>query len=70
MTIVTVIRVNTTMITKQLSFPAFSDSNFSWFCSFAFHPNFKNIPCYVMSEVSLKRSYFALFGDGLNFKNF
>ena len=30
-----------------------------------FHHNFKNIPCYVMSEVSLKRFYFALFDDGL-----
>ena len=31
-----------------------------------FHHNFKNIPCYVMSEVSLKRFYFAIFDDGLN----
>ena len=30
-----------------------------------FHHNFKNIPCRVMSEVSSKRSYFALFHDGL-----
>ena len=30
-----------------------------------FHHNFKNIPCYVMSEASLKRFYFALFDDGL-----
>ena len=30
--------------------------------------NFKNIPCYVISEVSLKRFYFALFDDGLTFK--
>ena len=30
-----------------------------------FHHNFKTIPCYVTSEVSLKRFYFALFGDGL-----
>ena len=35
-----------------------------------FHHNFKNIPCYVMSEVSLKRFYFALFDDGLTLKNF
>ena len=33
-----------------------------------FHHNFKNIPCYVMSEVSLKRVYFALFDDGLTLK--
>ena len=33
-----------------------------------FHHNFKNIPCYVMSEVSLKRFYFALFDDGLTLK--
>ena len=33
-----------------------------------FHHNFKNIPCYVTSEVSLKRFYFALFDDGLTFK--
>ena len=32
------------------------------------HHNFKNIPCYVMSEVSLKRFYFALFDDGLTLK--
>ena len=32
------------------------------------HHNFKNIPCYVMSEVSLKRFYFPLFDDGLTFK--
>ena len=30
-----------------------------------FHHNFKIIPCYVMSEVSLKRFYFVLFNDGL-----
>ena len=30
-----------------------------------FHHNFKNIPCYVMSEVSLKFEYFALFDDEL-----
>ena len=35
-----------------------------------FHHNFKNIPCYVMSEVSLKRFYFALFEDGHYLKNF
>ena len=35
-----------------------------------FHHNFKNIPCYVMSEVSLKRIYFVLFDDGPYFKNF
>ena len=33
-----------------------------------FHHNFKNIPCYVMSEVSLKRFYFALFDDGRTLK--
>ena len=33
-----------------------------------FHHNLKNIPCYVMSEVSLKRFYFALFADGLTLK--
>ena len=33
-----------------------------------FHHNFKNIPCYVTSEVSLKRFYFALFDDGLTLK--
>ena len=33
-----------------------------------FHHYFKNIPCYVMSEVSLKRFYFALFDDGLTLK--
>ena len=33
-----------------------------------FHHNFKNIPCYVRSEVSLKRFYFALFDDGLTLK--
>ena len=33
-----------------------------------FHHNFKNINCYVMSEVSLKRFYFALFDDGLTLK--
>ena len=33
-----------------------------------FHHNFKNIPCYVMSEVSLKRCYVALFDDGLTLK--
>ena len=32
-----------------------------------FHHNFKNIHCYVMSEVSLKRFYFALY-DGLSLK--
>ena len=29
-----------------------------------FH-NFQNVPCYVMSVVSLKQFYFALFDDGL-----
>ena len=33
-----------------------------------FHHNFKNIPCYVMSEVSLKTFYFTLFDDGLTLK--
>ena len=33
-----------------------------------FHHSFKNIPCYVMSEVSLKTVYFALFDDGLTLK--
>ena len=32
-----------------------------------FH-NFKNIPCYVMSEVSLKRFCFVLSDDGLTLK--
>ena len=37
-----------------------------------FHHNFKNhfIPCYVKSEVSLERFYFALFDDGLTLKTF
>ena len=30
--------------------------------------NLKNIPCYVMSEVSLKRFYFVLFDDGQLFE--
>ena len=33
-----------------------------------FYHNFKNIPCYVTSEVSLKRFYFALSDDGLTLK--
>ena len=33
-----------------------------------FHHHFKNISCYVMSEVSLKRFYFVLFDDGLTLK--
>ena len=33
-----------------------------------FHHNFTNILCYVTSEVSLKRFYFALFDDGLTLK--
>ena len=33
-----------------------------------FHHNFRNIPCYVTSEVSLNMFYFALFDDGLTFK--
>ena len=33
-----------------------------------FHHNFKNNPCCVTSEVSLKRFYFALFDDGLTLK--
>ena len=33
-----------------------------------FHHNFNNIPCYVMSEVSLKRFYIALFDDGVPLK--
>ena len=32
------------------------------------HHNFKNIHCYVMSEVSLKRFYFVRFDDGLTLK--
>ena len=32
-------------------------------CVSYFHHNFKHIPCYVMSEVSLKKFYFALFDD-------
>ena len=35
-----------------------------------FHHNFKNIPCYVMSGVSLKRFYVALSDDGLTLKTF
>ena len=35
---------------------------------FLFHHNFKTIPCYVMSEVSLKKFYIALFDDGLVLK--
>ena len=33
-----------------------------------FHHNFKNILCYVTSEISLKRFYFALSDDGLTLK--
>ena len=33
-----------------------------------YHHNFKNIHCYVISEVSLKRFYFVLFDDGLTLK--
>ena len=33
-----------------------------------FHHNFKNIPCYVMSEVSLKRFNFSIFDDELTLK--
>ena len=33
-----------------------------------FHHSFKYIPCYVMSEKSMKRFYFALFDDGLTLK--
>ena len=33
-----------------------------------FHHNFENIPCYVISEVSLKMIYFALFDGGLTLK--
>ena len=33
-----------------------------------FSSYFKNIHCYVMSEVSLKRFYFVLFDDGLTLK--
>ena len=33
-----------------------------------FHYNFKNIPYCVMSEISLKRFYFALVDDGLTLK--
>ena len=33
-----------------------------------FHHIFKHIPCYVASEVLLKRFYFALFDDGLTLK--
>ena len=35
---------------------------------FICHHNFKNIPCYVMSEVSLKMFYFALYDNGLTLK--
>ena len=34
----------------------------------SFSSYLQNISCYVMSEVSLKRSYFALFNDGLTLK--
>ena len=30
------------------------------------YPNLKNIPCYVTSEISLKRFYFVLPDDGLS----
>ena len=33
-----------------------------------FHHNFKNIPCYVTSEVSLQMFYIALFDDRLTLK--
>ena len=33
-----------------------------------FHHNFKSIPCYVMSEVSLNRFYFVLSDEGLTLK--
>ena len=33
-----------------------------------FHHIFKNISCYLTSEVSLKRFYFVLFDDGLTLK--
>ena len=33
-----------------------------------FHHNFKNIHCYVTSEVSLRRVYFALCDDGFTLK--
>ena len=36
-------------------------------CDICYH-NFKNIPCYVTSKVSLKKKYFALFDDGLSLK--
>ena len=35
-----------------------------------FQHNFKNISCYVTSEVSLKRFSFALFDDGLTLKTY
>ena len=38
-------------------------------CHICYH-NFKNIHCYVMSEVSLERSYFAIFDDGLTLNTF
>ena len=34
-----------------------------WFYRYGLFHNFKNIRCYAMSEVSLKRFYFALFHD-------
>ena len=37
-------------------------------CKNMFHHNLKHIPCYVMSEVSLKMIYFALFDNGLTLK--
>ena len=36
-------------------------------CDF-FNYNFKNIPCYVTSNVLLETFYFALFDDGLTLK--
>ena len=33
-----------------------------------FHHNFKNIPCHVTSEASLKRFYIVLFDGGLTLK--
>ena len=35
---------------------------------YIFNHNIKSIPCYVTSEVSLNRFYFALSADGLTLK--
>ena len=44
-----------------------SKENNKKICDIFYH-NFKNIPCYVMSEVPLKTFYFALSDDRLTLK--